>query len=295
VAGRERLLLVAGGQLDPNVGILLRRTLARGVPFRAILVGPELVPTVRMRLDDAAFTLDGERIRPTTCFIRHDVFLADGTKDPTASTAALNWYHAIKGWVLAHPRVRLFNRAASADTSKLENLALARRAGLRIPDTWIGNELRCDEVRDLGPAIIKPPAGGELTELLSERKRRTLDGAGVGRYPRMVQRRLLRPELRVFRVGARLLGFSLESPDVDYRSKQRVRLRPAKVPSDVAAGLVRLCNRIGLDFAAADFMRAPGNGRLVFLEVNSQPMFAAFDLAAGGKLCDAILDHLTAR
>jgi hypothetical protein len=26
--------------------------------------------------------------------------------------------------------------------------------------------------------------------------------------------------------------------------------------------------------------------------VNSQPMFAAFDQVSGGRLCDAIIDHL---
>jgi hypothetical protein len=30
-----------------------------------------------------------------------------------------------------------------------------------------------------------------------------------------------------------------------------------------------------------------------FLEVNTQPMFAAFDKAADGRLCDAIIDHLS--
>ena len=64
------------------------------------------------------------------------------------------------------------------------------------------------------------------------------------------------------------------------------------MPSAIANRLVRLCDRIGLDFAAADFMRDPTSGELVFLEVNSQPMFAAFDLVAGGRLCDAILDGL---
>jgi hypothetical protein len=42
-------------------------------------------------------------------------------------------------------------------------------------------------------------------------------------------------------------------------------------------------------------MRDPKTGEFVFLEVNSQPMFAAFDRVSGGKLCDAIIDHLSAR
>ena len=36
----------------------------------------------------------------------------------------------------------------------------------------------------------------------------------------------------------------------------------------------------------------PETGRLQFLEINSNPMFAGFDQAAGGVLCDAMLDWL---
>ena len=59
--------------------------------------------------------------------------------------------------------------------------------------------------------------------------------------------------------------------------------------------MMDLCDRLGLDFAAADFMRGPRGKGLHFLEVNSQPMFTAFDQACGGKLCDAIIDHLAPR
>ena len=36
------------------------------------------------------------------------------------------------------------------------------------------------------------------------------------------------------------------------------------------------------------------DGAYCFLEVNTQPMFAAFDAVIGGRLCDAIIDHLVA-
>ena len=47
-----------------------------------------------------------------------------------------------------------------------------------------------------------------------------------------------------------------------------------------------------LDEAAADFMRDDATGEWCFLEVNSQPMFAAFDDVCDGRLCDAMIDHL---
>jgi glutathione synthase/RimK-type ligase-like ATP-grasp enzyme len=103
---------------------------------------------------------------------------------------------------------------------------------------------------------------------------------------------MLRPELRVYRVGQAMLGFSLSSPDIDYRTHQRVRLKPTRVPRVLEQKLHVFCEDLGLDFAAADFMRDPGTGDYRFLEVNSQPMFAAFDQVSGGRLCDAIIDHL---
>jgi hypothetical protein len=53
-------------------------------------------------------------------------------------------------------------------------------------------------------------------------------------------------------------------------------------------------DEFGLDFGAADFKASPETGRPLFLEVNSAPMFAAFDRVAAGALCDAILDWLVA-
>ncbi len=53
-------------------------------------------------------------------------------------------------------------------------------------------------------------------------------------------------------------------------------------------------DRLGLDFGAADFKICPRTGARLFLEVNSAPMFAGFDRAAGGALADTILDWLGA-
>ncbi len=36
----------------------------------------------------------------------------------------------------------------------------------------------------------------------------------------------------------------------------------------------------------------PETEELLFLEVNTQPMFAAFDQTVDGMLCDAIIDYL---
>lgn len=276
------LLLVAGGQLDINLGRLLRRVLKRGIAFRELLVGPNVRPALEIDFSSQRFVLNGEVISPTAVFIRHDVFLAAATGAPEDDAAALNWHHAVRGWFAARPQVTMFNRLGRAhENNKLENLCLAVDEGLLIPRTRIVSKHERHE-----GSIRKPVAGGAYTQdagvPFGERERE---------YPRFVQNRLLRPEVRVFRIGDELIAFAINSDSLDYRAAKDVRIEVTATPAEIAAPLMRLCTRLGLDFAAADFMRDE-DGVLHFLEVNTQPMFAAFDDASDGKLCDLILDAL---
>lgn len=282
------MILVAGGQLDPNIGALLRRILQREVEFRALLVGPTLTPRIEIDFEAGSFALDGEVLSPSALFLRHDVFLPQRTGLPRHQAAALNWHHAVRGWFAGQQSVRCFNRETYAqENNKVRNLLLARSAGLCVPRTWISNSDRPEGV-GAEPHIQKPVAGGELTTLLSEASE---ERRGT---PRFVQPRLSRPEARIFRVGPRLLAFHIESAELDYRGAKDVSIRPVRVEPRVTEPLLALCDALALDFAAADFMLGRA-GESVFLEVNSQPMFAAFDRAVDGELCDAILDHLAPR
>ena len=59
--------------------------------------------------------------------------------------------------------------------------------------------------------------------------------------------------------------------------------------------LRKLMSWLGTDFGAADFKTDPDTGQLLFLELNSSPMFARFDQVSGGQLCAAIIHELTAK
>lgn len=281
------MILVAGGQLDINIGVLLRRMLQRAIPFRDLLVGPELTPTLRIDVASGRLELNGEAIFPTACFLRHDVFLNQSVGGSQAT--ALNWYYTVRGWAMSCPSVRCFNRyALGGENNKIENLVLAREVGLMIPQTIITNDFQ--EFGASGTELVqKPSAGGEYTTLLADYVSK---GPGTN-YPRIVQPRLQRPELRAYRVGCQMHGFHLASSAIDYRTTKDVEIEPAVIPKEVGVHLMTLCERLRLDFAAADFMRDE-EGHLIFLEVNSQPMFAAFDRLLDGKLCDSIIDFLLA-
>lgn len=288
------MILVAGGQYDFNIGTLLRRMLARGVKFTDVLIGPQLVPTITLDLARDELRLNGVTISPTACFMRHDVFLQQHSKSRHAATAAHNWYNTIKGWELAHDEVKGFNKASFArENTKLQNLYLAKRHGLAIPATIVTNEFERAGRTLAGSLIQKPVSGGEYTTTLRTFRKDLEAKDPVARYPRFVQVKLARPEMRVYRIGDAFLAFLLHCRDVDYRERNRVQLVPAEVPAAIQSGLSALTDDLGLDFAAADFMRDKA-GEYRFLEVNTQPMFAAFDAVVGGRLCDAIIDHLAA-
>jgi hypothetical protein len=287
------MIFVAGGQLDVNIGTLLRRILRRRIDFIDLLVGPELLPLVVYDLRSGVLQLNGRPLRPRASFVRHDVFLQQKSSDPGAVPAALNWFYTLKGWELANPNVTAFNRqSASRENSKIQNLLIAQRLGLRIPETVVTNDFTGIDRRLSGPLIQKPVAGGEYTTTYESLLGSLENAPPLNRYPRFIQPRLSRPELRIYRVGGCLLAFSLSSDDVDYRERQRVTLAHVDVPVALADKLVALCDAVELDFAAADFMRDDATGEWCFLEVNSQPMFAAFDNVCDGQLCDAMIDHL---
>ena len=73
----------------------------------------------------------------------------------------------------------------------------------------------------------------------------------------------------------------------------RCRREPVPVPSRAAQPLHALMREFRMDFGAADFKTDPDDGDLVFLELNTSPMFARFDAACGGALCRAMVEHLS--
>ncbi len=285
---------MAGGDTDPNLARLLRRLSARGVDHLALLAGAAGSPRLTWRLDDDTLSVDGAAVVPKAVFLRHDVFahLADGRAE--SRTRAARWHQAVLSWALAHEGVALLNRGHGArQAAKPHVLHLARRAGLAVPETLVTSDAGAFESEAAG-WIAKPVNGGEHTRPLDEA---LADGVWRRRSaaePAIVQRRLVGPELRVYRVGPRWFAFALRSKALDYRTDPGVEVAVVPAPDALTAPLGRLMDGLGLDFGAADFKACPETGRPLFLEVNSAPMFAGFDRVAQGALCDAILDWLAA-
>lgn len=287
-------VLIVGGAADPNLRGLLARAEVLGVPAIGLLIHPDETPRITWDLDADTLVLDGAPIAPRGVFLRADVFWHDLDPRPEVGYRAHAWHAALHGWARAHRGVRLLNRDARS-VVKPEALLLARRAGLRVPETIITNDLGILEARGRAGAVAKPIAGGGHCRPLAELLGQTVSRAGATAAPATVQARMPGRDVRVYAVGPARVAFALRSEALDYRLDPDVRIeRLEGVPPEVAAPLDRLLAELGLDLAAAD-LKEDEEGRLRFLEVNNQPMFAAFDRASDGEISAAILRWLQRR
>lgn len=295
----DRPVLIAGGESDPNLRSLLRRARERELSVLEILAGPERTPALTWDVQADTLVVDGREVRPGAGFMRYDVFHGMVDRRAAVGFRAQAWYTALHGWLLAHDDVRLMNRRYAGQTNKPFMLRTAAACGLRIPRTLITNELDAlERMEGAGEMIAKPVPGGGYTQMVGELLRTTERIGGRSAAPAIVQQRLVAPEVRIYGIGGRFLPFQVISDHLDYRADNRTRVEPRPLESIdpvLIAALGRLVERLGMEYAAADFKTDAETGELVFLEINSGPMFVAFDRASGFAVSDAILDYLTVR
>lgn len=290
-----RSLLIVGGDADPNITALIAAAERSGVSCQKLLVGKSSHPALTWDLATDQLRLDGAVLQCSAAFVRYDVFTAFQDGRPSSEYRALAWHTAVTGWLSAHPEIFVFNRRnMNQGTNKPLVLKLAQESGLDIPQTLITN---VRERLEGFEKVVKPINGGGYCEPLTEVLERTPFKEGRAPAPAIVQERLAQPEIRIYRVGDRYFAFNVVSPELDYRATQNCRVEFAgdakSSHAELTDGLRKLLAKLGLDFAAADFKTSPETGRLLFLEVNTGPMFAAFSHASNGKLCDAMIEHLT--
>lgn len=261
-----------------------------GTPIR-LVVGKDANPAITWRLDDDVLLINGEVVSPDAAFIRYDVFTHVQDKSPASAYRANAWYSALGGWILAHPTVRTFNRQAfSLQTNKAAVLCTAKDCGLDIPETVITNDVRQFFNDDQHAAlVVKPVTGGDYCRRLDTVAEMTKTRFGLAASPAIVQRELVSPDVRVYFVAGTFEAFQIRSDQLDYRTDTACRItHMERVPSPILHGLRLLLESLGLDFAAADFKTSPDLRRLVFLELNTSPMFCGFDAQANGRVAQTI-------
>ena len=293
------MILIAGGDADPNIASIIRRMEQRGLDGGTLLVGAGANPGITWDFQTDELRVDGRVLSPSAVFLRYDVFAHMADPRPAVSFRAQAWHTTLHGWMLAHD-VAMTNRRYAGQTNKPFMLSLAGRVGLPIPWTLMTNEL--DALEPLAAErqmIAKPVPGGGYTQELGEMLKNTERRDGRSAAPGIVQGRLVNPEVRIYGVGwgadRRWIPFQVQSDVLDYRTSRETKVVPfpaEQVDPEILAALGRLMDRLGMDYGASDFKTDPDTGGLRFLEINSGPMFAAFDASSDYAVSDAILDHL---
>ena len=295
MASDTPLLLIVGGDADPNIAALIAAADRSGVLYQKLLVGKSSHPSFVWDLTTEQLWLDDQPVECSAAFVRHDVFTALRDGQHSSAYRALAWHTALTGWLAAHPEVCIFNRRnLNQVTNKPLVLKLAQESGLAIPQTLITNAReRLEDVEK----VVKPINGGGYCEPLEEVLERTPFKDGRAAAPAIIQQRLVQPEVRIYAVADRYFAFNVISSELDYRATQNCRVEFAgdaeSSHADLTVGFGKLLAKLGLDFAAADFKTSPELGQLLFLEVNTGPMFAAFNHASNGLLCEAMIAQLT--
>ncbi len=280
--------------MDPNIAALTSAAHRFGVPVLPVLHHPDREPCITWSLPKGELFVDGRVCTAKAAFLRYDVF-GRNSHSETPIDRALAWYSVISAWVLANGKVTTFNRHLndSANT-KIAVLLKAAELGISLPHTVVTNA-RNSAIAHCSQPVIKPIAGGAYCVSLADVEDQTEWREGVAPAPVFVQEQLDYPEYRVFVVGRKTLVFRIASTHLDHRSDQSsdvTFVENGLDDSQLEASLLELADALGLSFCAFDLKTRQADQRLCMLEVNSGPMFAAFDAKADGALCKAMLDTL---
>jgi hypothetical protein len=264
------MLLLAGGESDPNLLQMMTTATAKQVPFGVALAGRD---AVEARCDQEGFFLNGAAQSPASLFARFNCFGYDPHKDTDQWWRYHNWHTCL---VAATPQARRLN-ARGKHTDKFQNLRLAALCGMAIPRTVVGDAAPFD-------GIAKPLHGGATTRAVRAGDRPPWGMSFFQEY-------LPGPEYRIYVVGDQVWQFAVTSPSLDYRVHQDAALEVVTFLDQEVARVLDLMSRLGLDFAAVD-MRCNAS-QVCFLEINDGPMFVAFDNLVGRQISGAIVDWLT--
>lgn len=192
--------------------------------------------------------------------------------------------------------------------NKQLQLRLAREVGLDIPDTLITNDP--DAVRRfaaehprgvickmMSSFAVYDEEGGEnvvFTNVLSDEDLEELEGLALS--PMTFQEKVDKQvELRVTVVGRKVFSASIDSQASDRATHDWRRdgaamidrWREHELSEDLESRLLALCDRLGLQYGAADFIVTP-DGRTIFLEINPAGEWFWLETWPGFPLSDEI-------
>lgn len=287
-------ILVAGGEKDFNIIRFANRCNEEGIKFRSFLTGRTGTPKLTIDPLQNTLLIDQSILKTKAVFIRPDVFNYLESKNPKHMDISRDWFTSFIGYILGNPDISILNRRYfnRSRINKIETLIQAKKIGINVAETYFTNDVNLiNTYAESGDWIEKPVDGGDHAKTLVALPKDKY-GAGATSGPTTIQKKLVAPEVRIFRVGGHFHAFEIVSSALDYRTSGDTKIIPVSLPISETNQLEQLTDILGLDFAAADFKTNAETGNLTLLEVNSGPMFAGFDYVSEGKLTASMIDYL---
>ena len=286
-------LLIVGGDADHNIKALIEAAKQLQLEYNAYLIPAKSSPSFCWDFNQNKDLPLGLNLveKPKAVFIRKDVFHFFDDSRSEVLDRANAWYVALKGWILSQSDIFSFNCDIHQIASyKPAALYHAQQIGLKIPKTLISNNMSILKELDAHQHIAKPINGGghcvSLNDAIANNEHHFLPS------PAIVQNKLVSPEYRIFVIGHTEFTFLVDSPSLDYREHQDAKLTLVNTPLHEVTLLRKLMQKFRMNFGAADFKTDPDTGELIFLELNTSPMFALFNQVSNGLLCQAMVQQL---
>ncbi|SDN66558.1 ATP-grasp ribosomal peptide maturase [Actinacidiphila guanduensis] len=311
-------VLVLAGRFDPTCDLVVEELNRRAVPvFRADMA--EFPLTLRL-----AASLGGDRWNGTLANGRRSLDLAavrsvyyrrptrprfpEGMSPEARKVAETEARWGFGGLLSALPCRWLPppGKAADAEYKPLQ-LRVAAEAGLSVPRTLITNDpAAAGDFADMigGPVVYKPffhvrgTMRGRTAAVYANIVRRDdLAAADIATTAHLFQEWVPKAyEVRLTAVGGRMFAAEIhadsEAGRIDWRSDYESHTyQVCSPPSDVACGVLKVLDRLGLPYGAFDFVVTP-DGEWRFLEVNPSGQYGFIEQATRLPITAAICDYL---
>ncbi len=195
--------------------------------------------------------------------------------------------------------VRLVNgpQAASVLQYKPFQLHALRTVGAQVPKTLLSNDPEAVRAfrAEVGEVIYKPLMGGALTQPLDDARMKDLSAVTLS--PVIFQERVDGDDLRVMLAGDDIVSsVAIRTPaqHLDFRgdptyASGAATYEEVTLPAEVAELCRRAARLCGLLFAGIDIKRT-SDGRWVFLELNSSPIYLDVEWKLGHPISRAIAE-----
>ena len=291
-------IAIIGGEKDFNLlGLASYVTNHTDLKLNLILFGDSSAHAFHYDLNRNKLYLNNQEYNCKAIFMRGDIFKYQETKNPNDHNSAQTWKNSISAWLIANPDIKVLNRKLLTQPyfHKANSLILAKKYGIPIPETYISNSTKqINALHEEQKLIFKPINGGGHTKVLEKKFDDAIYKAGLIKEPYFFQETLEYPELRIFYIGGDFHTFRLKSKAIDHREVDiPTDIIYEASPENIKDKLESLNQEIGLRYSASDFKFCSKTKEFKFLEINTNPMFTAFDKVAEGKVCESMINALS--